>query len=146
MANSFLLISYTWKFLIMTYLRLPVSLRRSPHNIWNIIFRRKKELNWPEREWQVVLTCLWFGCVYLGISIFLNTFALLGISTQILNLHIGPFTESNYNQGKFFLVLAVVFFVSGIFFIGIARIGQFVVLTMNRQNSIFTLEDQEHTS
>jgi len=145
MANSFLLMSYTWKFLTNIYLRLPIHLQRPPYSIGYIIFRDQRMMSKRVRGWAYVLGCLWAGCIFLGISIFMNTFALLGISTQIWNWHIGPFTESNYNQGKFFLSLAVVFFASGISVIGIARICQFLVFTTNRQNSIFTLEDQERT-
>ena len=141
MANSFLLMSYTWKFLTTTYLRLPIHLR-PPYNR-NIIFRDRKTMSKRVQAWADILTCFWYGCVFLGISIFMNTFALLGISTQIWNWHIGPFTDSNYNQGKFFLSLAVVFFASGIILVGIARLYQFLVFTMNRQNSIFTLEEKE---
>ena len=142
MANSFILMSYTWKFLTTIYLRLPIHLRRSPYGIGYIIFTDQRMMSKRVRGWAYILGCLWSGCIFLGISIFMNTFALLGISTQIWNWHIGPFTESNYNQGKFFLSLAVIFFTLGIFVVGIVRIYQFLVITINRRNSIFTLEDE----
>jgi hypothetical protein len=139
MANSFLLMAYTWKLLTSLYLRLPVQLRFAQRQ--NIIFRNRRNLPKAIQARADILMALWSACVFLGISIFFNALALIGISTQIYNLHIGPFTEANYNEGKFMLVIAIVFFVSGIFCTGMARICQFIVFTMNEHYSIFTLDE-----
>jgi len=139
MANSFLLMAYTWKFLTSLYLLLPVKLRLAQQK--NIIFRNTRDLPKAVQAHVNILMALWIACVFLGISIFFNALALLGISTNICNWHIGPFTEINYNQGKFMLVIAIVFFVSGIMCIGMARICQFFVFTINERDSIFTLDE-----
>lgn len=140
MANSFLLMSYTWKFLTTTYSCLPIHWR-PPHNIARIVFDNRRRMNRRVREWAEILTCLWLGCIFLGISMFMNMCALVGISgPMIKNLWIGPYTWQNYNDGKIMLGIAIIFFVSGLLVIGIARLLQFLVFTRRKQNSILSVE------
>ena len=140
MANSFILIAYTWKLLTTTYMQLPSNFR-PPYNIASTIFKDQRTLPKRVKEWVGILTCLWFGCIFLGISIFMNTLALVGISGRIIaDLYIGSFAEQNYNEARVGLMIAIIFFASGIISVGIARIYQFMVFTMRRGDSVLTFE------
>lgn len=139
MANSFLLINYTWKFMTTIYMKLPINFR-PPGNIAQIIFKDQRTLERGVREWAGILTCLWLGCIFIGISIFMNALSLVGISGRIIeDLYKGPLAIQNYNEARVGLIIAIVFFASGIISVGVARFIQFLVFTMRKQNSILTL-------
>jgi MFS family permease len=58
--------------------------------------------------------------VLLIIGILANLMALTGVTAAMLDIPMGPYSAENYNWGRWLMKDAVLFFVAGIFMVGIA--------------------------
>lgn len=93
--------------------------------IW-LIRGKKKEKG--QQKAASVPTFFVAGCILLIIGILSNLFALVGVSAAMLDIRTGIYNVENYNWGRWIMMDAVAFFVSGIWLIGTAylfeRIGR----------------------
>jgi len=143
LANSFLVLSYTWRLFMSIYFRLPVAFRTAGKFIFFLrLFRNDEAVVRQQREPAIILLFVWCSSLIIGISILLNILALVTFSARdIWSYPLGPNIESNYEAGKVLLAFSTICFASGVFFVGMARFWQFLALSFNRRSSIFLSED-----
>lgn len=62
------------------------------------------------------------GCMFLVIGMLSNLVALMGVSAAMLDIQTGIYNVENYNWGRWFMMDAVYFSVSGTFMVGVAYV------------------------
>ena len=95
------------------------------------------------RAW--LLNFLYWGCGFLVASIFFNLFGLLGTTSTMLGLHLGPFVEHNFNGGILCVFIGTGTFFPGVFLIGLVHVGEALMVRLGRPSLLFienTLGDE----